>query len=147
MSIWLAIPVGVGILAALIAVASRGGREGIYVGMVEHGAATDTDCGGLQVRAYIDQVLVHELLIPSKLTIRMIIRETSASVPLRFVRVPPYVTPKLERSDEWQQWADTSVLPVIFRFKPVPDLSVHPGQLVDVYIGTAVDRGHDEKRR
>jgi HlyD family secretion protein len=147
MWIWFAIPVGVGIIAALIAVASHGGREGIYVGIVERGAATDTDRGGLQVRAYIDQVLVHALLSPSKLTGRMIIRETNASVPLRFVRVPPYVSPKLERSDQWQERADTSVLPVIFRFKPVPDLPVHPGQLVDVYIGAAVDRGRDEKRR
>ena len=84
--------------------------------------------------------------MPSKLTSRMIIRENNASVPPRFVRVPPYVSPKLERFDEWQKWADTSVLPAIFRFKPVPDLPVHPGQLVDIYIGATADRGSDVKR-
>jgi HlyD family secretion protein len=143
---WFTIPVGVGIIATLIAAARHGGREGIYVGIVESGLLTETG-RGVQVRAYVDHVLVHELLMPSKLTSRMIIRETNTSVPLKFVRVPPSVSPQLERSDDWQQWADTtSVLPVIFRFKPVPGQPVHIGQLVDVYIGAAVDRSPDEKR-
>src|SRR6266852_766052 len=146
MWIWFAIPLGVGIIAAFIAVARHSGREGIYVGIVEKDLATDTDPEGLHVRAYVDEALVHDLLAPSKLTGRMLIRETNTSVPLTFVRVPPYVSPQIERSDEWQEWADVSVLPVIFRFDPVPDLAVHPGQLVDVYVGVAVDRGRGEKR-
>jgi HlyD family secretion protein len=146
MWIWFAIPLGVGIIAAFIAVARHSRREGIYVGIVEKDLATDTDHEGLHVRAYVDEALVHELLAPSKVTGRMLIRETNTSVPLTFVRVPPYVSPKIERSEEWQEWVDVSVLPVIFRFDPVPDLAVHPGQLVDVYVGVAVDRGRGEKR-
>jgi hypothetical protein len=83
-----AIAVVVGIIAALIAVARHYGREGLYVGIVEKDFAADTDRDGLQDRAYVDEALVHELLAPSKLTGRMIIRETNTSVPLTFVRVP-----------------------------------------------------------
>jgi len=140
-----AIPLAVGIIAAFIAVARHSGREGIYVGIVEKSLATDSGHDSLQVRAYVDETLVHELLAPSKVTGRMLIRETNSSVPLMFVRVPPYVSPKIERSEEWQEWADVSVLPVIFRFDAAPELAVRPGQLVDVYIGAAVDRGRDEK--
>ena len=80
------------------------------------------------------ETLLHALP-PSKLTGRMFIRGTETSVPLTFDRVPPYVSPKSELSDEWQELEDVSVLPVIFSFDPLPDLAVHPGQLVDVYIG------------
>ena len=145
MWIWFAIPLVVGFIAAFVAVARHGGREGIYVGIVEKSLATAPGAESLQVRAYVDEALVHELIAPSKVTGRMLIRETNSSVPLMFVRVPPYVSPKIERSDEWREWVDVSVLPVIFRFDPVPDLGVHAGQLVDVYIGAAVDRGRDER--
>jgi HlyD family secretion protein len=145
MWIWFAIPLAVGIIAAFIAVARHSGKEGIYVGIVEKSLATDSGHDSLQVRAYVDETLVHELLAPSKVTGRMLIRETNSSVPLMFVRVPPYVSPKIERSEEWQEWADVSVLPVIFRFDAAPELAVRPGQLVDVYIGAAVDRGRDAK--
>jgi len=145
MWIWFAIPLAVGIIAAFVAVARHSGREGIYVGIVEKSLATDSGHDSLQVRAYVDETLVHELLAPSKVTGRMLIRETNSSVPLMFVRVPSYVSPKIERSEEWQEWADVSVLPVIFRFDAAPELAVRPGQLVDVYIGAAVDRGRDEK--
>jgi HlyD family secretion protein len=135
MWIWFAIPVGVGIIAAFIAVARRGSTEGIYVGIVESGLAIGTDDDSLQIRAYVEETLVDELPAPSRLIGRMFIRETNRSVPLMFVRVPPYVSPKIERSGEWRERFDVPVLPVIFRFDPAPDLAVHLGQLVDVYIG------------
>ena len=135
MWIWFAIPLGVGIVAAVIAVARRSRTPGIYVGIVESGLGLGADHDTLQVRAYVDENLVHELPTPSKLTGRMFIRETNTSVPLTFVRVPPYVSLKVDRSDEWQEEADVPVLPVIFRFDRTPDLVVHAGQLVDVCIG------------
>jgi HlyD family secretion protein len=60
---------------------------------------------------------------------------TELKVPLEFVRVQPYVSPKIELSNERQERVDLRVLPVIFRFQK-QDLPVYPGQLVDVYIGT-----------
>src|SRR4051794_24241422 len=135
MSLWLTIPIGVGIIAAFIAVARRSEPAGIYVGIVERGLAAGTDRDCLHVRAYVDETLVRALATPSKLTGQMVIRETNTSVPLMFVRVPPYVSLRSERSDEWHERMDVPVLPVIFRFDPMPDLTVHLGQLVDVCIG------------
>jgi HlyD family secretion protein len=131
---WFVIPLVVGIVGAFVAIAGRSGTLGIYVGIVESGLI-GTDHDHMQVLAYVDETLVHELPAPSKLTGRMFIRETNTSVPLMFVRVPPYVSPKVERSDEWQEQTGVPVLPVIFRFDRASDLAVHPGQLVDVYIG------------
>jgi hypothetical protein len=65
----------------------------------------------------------------------MFIRETNGSVPLMFVRMPPYVLLKIERSDDREDRLVVPLLPVIFRFDPAPGLALHLGQLVDVYIG------------
>jgi len=135
MWIWFAIPLGVGIVAAVIAVAGHSSTESIYVGIVERGLAVGADHDSLQVRAYVNETLVHQLAAPSKLIGRMFIRETNTIVPLMFVRVPPFGSPKIEHSVEWQERVDPPVLPVIFRFDQAPELAVHPGQLVDVYIG------------
>jgi HlyD family secretion protein len=64
----------------------------------------------------------------------MFIRGTDTGVPLEYVRVQPYVSPKIELSDERLERVDVRVLPVIFRFKRSKDLSVYPGLLVDVYV-------------
>jgi hypothetical protein len=61
----------------------------------------------------------------------MFIREANTSVPLRFVRVPPFAS----AASEPEKRVESPVLPVIFRFDPAPGLAVHAGQLVDVYIG------------
>jgi hypothetical protein len=138
MSLWLTIPLGVGIIAAVIAVARRSEPAGIYIGIVERDVATGTDRDCLHVRVYVDETLVHALAAPSKLTKLtgwMVIRETDTSVPLMFVRVPPYVSLRSEQSDEWHERMDMPIRPVIFGFDPMPDLTVHPGQLVDVCIG------------
>jgi HlyD family secretion protein len=65
---------------------------------------------------------------------KMSITGSDLKVPLEFVRVQPYVSPKIELSDERQERVDLRVLPIIFRFQK-KDIPVYPGQLVDVYIG------------
>jgi hypothetical protein len=145
MWIWFVISLGVGIVAAFIAVRTRHVTEGVYVGIVENGVAPDTGNDTLQVRAYVDETLVRELPAPSKLTGRMFIRQTNASVPLMFVRVPPDVPSRVEQSDRWRERLEVPALPVIFRFDAVPDLAVRPGQLVDVYIGATPDWGRVKK--
>ncbi len=89
----------------------------------------------LAVRCFVDEILISRL--PSKWHIRaqMSITGTDIKVPLEFVRVQPYVSPKIELSNERQERVDLRVLPVIFRFEK-RDIPVYPGQLVDVYIGT-----------
>ena len=89
----------------------------------------------LEVRCYVDEILVSQL--PSSFHVRaeMSIRGSYTNkVPLEFVRVQPYVSPKIELSNERQEQVDLRVLPVIFRFEK-KDVPVYPGQLVDVYIG------------
>jgi HlyD family secretion protein len=90
--------------------------------------------GSLEVRAYIDEILIHELPDPAKMRADMFIRGTSDQVPLTFVRVQPYISPKIELSDEREELVDVRVLPVIFRFQNLKALHLYPGQLVDVYV-------------
>ena len=88
----------------------------------------------LAVRCYVDEILVPRLPSPWHIRAQMQIRGTDTKVPLEFVRVQPYVSPKIELSNERQEQVDLRVLPVIFRFEK-KDTPVYPGQLVDVFIG------------
>ncbi|HKN09621.1 MAG TPA: biotin/lipoyl-binding protein [Pseudomonadota bacterium] len=88
----------------------------------------------LQVRAYIDEILIDRMADPSKLSAEMFIRGSDKHLPLTFVRLQPYVSPKIELSDERQELVDVRVLPVIFRFENSKGLNVYPGELVDVYV-------------
>ena len=87
------------------------------------------------VRCYIDEILVHRLPRPARLKAKMFIRGTDISLPLEYVRVQPYVSPKIQLSNQRTERVDVRVLPVIFRFARQNNLSLYPGQLVDVYIG------------
>jgi len=89
----------------------------------------------LQVRAYVDEILVHGMPDQTKLTGQMFIRGTDIRIPLTFVRVQPYVSPKIELSDQRQERVDVRVLPVVFSFDKPAGLNLYRGQLVDVYIG------------
>ncbi len=86
------------------------------------------------VRCYIDEILVHRLPQPARIKARMFIRGTDVSIPLEFVRVQPYVAPKIQLSNQRTERVDVRVLPVIFRCAKPSGLSLYPGQLVDVYL-------------
>ncbi len=86
------------------------------------------------VRCYIDEILLHRLPQGSQMKAQMFIRGTNISVPLEYVRVQPYVSPKIELSNQRTERVDERVLPVIFRFEKPKDIHLYPGQLVDVYI-------------
>jgi HlyD family secretion protein len=93
----------------------------------------------LQVRCYVDEILVHRLPEPGRMDATMFVRGTSARVPLAFERLRPYVTPKIELADQRQERVDVRVLPVIFRFDKPGGVNLFPGQLVDVYIRRKAD--------
>ena len=95
----------------------------------------------MDVRCYVDEILVSRL--PSKWHIQaeMQITGTDIKVPLEFVRVQPYISPKIELSNEKQEQVDLRVLPVIFRFEK-KDAPVYPGQMVDVFIGQEATGGN-----
>jgi HlyD family secretion protein len=88
----------------------------------------------VSVRCYIDEILINRLEPGPQMQARLFIRGTDISVPLEFVRVQPYISPKIELSDQRLERVDVRVLPVIFRFAKTKGLAVYPGQLVDVYL-------------
>jgi HlyD family secretion protein len=87
------------------------------------------------VRCYIDEILVHRLPKAPLMKATMFIRGTDITIPLEFVRIQPYVSPKIELSSERAERVDVRVLPVIFKCERPKNISLYPGQLVDVYIG------------
>ena len=89
----------------------------------------------LAVRCYIDEILIPKLPANNKMQAKMFIRGTNTSVPLEFVRIQPYISPKIELSDQRNERVDVRVLPILFRFDNTAELKVFPGQLVDVYVG------------
>lgn len=89
----------------------------------------------LEVRCYVDEILVPHLPDPAKMKAQMSIRGSNVKVPLRYFRTQPYVSPKIELSDEKQELVDVRVLPVIFKVDKPKDVNLYPGELVDVYIG------------
>lgn len=89
----------------------------------------------LGVRCSIDEILVHRLPQPGHIVARMFIRGTDISIPLEYIRVQPYVSPKIQLSNQRTERVDVRVLPVLFRFSQSKKVTLYPGQLVDVYIG------------
>ena len=89
----------------------------------------------LNVRCYVDEILVPRLPSASKMKAQMSVRGSNVKIPLEYVRVQPIVSPKIELSDERLERVDVRVLPIIFRLKKPTDVNLYPGLLVDVYIG------------
>jgi len=89
----------------------------------------------LSVRCFIDEILVSRLPLAGHIRAQMSLRGVDVKIPLEFVRVQPYVTPKIELSNQRQERVDLRVLPVIFRFRKPDNVAIYPGQQVDVYVG------------
>lgn len=89
----------------------------------------------LHVRCYVDEILVPRLPAGSKMKAQLSIRGSDVKIPLEFVRVQPFVSPKIELSDQRQERVDVRVLPVIFKIEKPANVNLYPGELVDVYIG------------
>jgi HlyD family secretion protein len=126
------------VLSITAAVGSYISSQGIY-DTYSQGVAPVVVMGApqskLAVRVYVDEILVHRLPDGSRMHATMFIRGTNISAPLEFVRVQPYVSPKIELSNQRTERVDVRVLPVVFRFEQTKKLNLYPGQLVDVYIG------------
>jgi HlyD family secretion protein len=88
----------------------------------------------LAVRCYVDEILINRLPDLNRLKARMFVRGTKIEAPLEFMRVQPYVSPKIQLSDQRTERVDVRVLPVIFRIAQPDGVRLYPGQMVDVYI-------------
>jgi HlyD family secretion protein len=89
----------------------------------------------LQVRVYVDEILVPQLPDPQKLKATMFIRGmNNHSIPLEYVSMQPSTIPNIQLSDQRNERVDVRVLPIIFKFSKPTDINVFPGQLVDIYL-------------
>ena len=95
-----------------------------------------TSAHDLEVRVYVDEILISKLPPASRMRATMYVRGTNIAVPLIYERMQPYVSPKIQLSDQRLEQVDVRVLPVIFRIVPASQLTLYPGQLVDVYISS-----------
>lgn len=89
----------------------------------------------LQVRCFVDEILVQRLPDAARMKAQMSPRGSSIKVPLEYVRMQPILSPKIQLSDQRRERVDVRVLPLIFRFARPPNIALYPGQLVDVFIG------------
>lgn len=89
----------------------------------------------LHVRCYVDEILVPRLPDPAKMKAQMSVRGSNQKIAMQFVRVQPFVSPKIELADQRLERVDVRVLPLIFKLKKPAGTNLYPGELVDVYIG------------
>lgn len=88
----------------------------------------------LQVRCFVDEILVPRLPVPANMKAQMTVRGSNVRIPLEYVRIQPVLSPKIQLSDQRQERVDVRVLPIIFRFAKPKGANVYPGQLVDIFI-------------
>lgn len=89
----------------------------------------------LNVRCYVDEILVPRIPPPASIKARMSVRGSNVKIAMQYVRVQPFVSPKIELADQKQERVDVRVLPLIFKIKKPAGMNLYPGELVDVYIG------------
>ncbi|TAM79804.1 MAG: efflux RND transporter periplasmic adaptor subunit [Acidobacteria bacterium] len=94
-----------------------------------------TPQSSLHVRCYIDEILVPRLPPPSRMKAQMSRRGSNMRVRLDYVRTQPYVSPKIELSNQRIERVDVRVLTIIFKVHKPQDSNLYPGELVDVHIG------------
>lgn len=93
----------------------------------------------LQVRADIDEQTAIDFT-PGTPAVGAIKGRSDWTVPLRFVRVEPYVVPKRSLTGDSFERVDTRVLQVIYEFDR-PTFPIYVGQQVDVFIERAKKEG------
>ncbi len=93
------------------------------------------DTQELQIRADVDEVNA-PFIAPNAPAVASLKSRAERGIPLRFVRIEPYVVPKKSLTGENTERVDTRVLQIIYRFER-PSFAVYAGQQVDVFIRRA----------
>jgi HlyD family secretion protein len=91
--------------------------------------------GWLNVRCYVDEILVPRLPNPASMKAQMSVRGSNVKIAMQYVRLQPFVSPKIELADQKAERVDVRVLPLIFKVKKPAGMNLYAGELVDVYIG------------
>jgi hypothetical protein len=108
-------------------------REGEYAGITPTEPLMilgDTD--RLQLRTDVDEQNA-PLVAPNQLAVAFMKGDTKNPIPLRFVRIEPYVVPKRSLTGDSTERVDTRVLQIIFEFDR-PAMPLYVGQQMDVFI-------------
>lgn len=108
-------------------------REGEYAGT----SPTDPlmilgETDRLQIRADVDEQNA-PLVVANQPAIAFLKGDTKSPIPLRFVRIEPFVVPKKSLTGDSTERVDTRVLQIIFQFDR-PSTPVYVGQQMDVFI-------------
>ena len=113
---------------------NAGGKAPVVVG----------DISRLQIRCDIDEQMAPRMRpsLPARGYLKGEAARAGAAakpIPLRFVRIEPFVIPKASLTGASTERVDTRVLQVIYQFDRPADRQVYVGQQMDVYIDTTPD--------
>jgi RND family efflux transporter MFP subunit len=87
----------------------------------------------VQIRADVDEQLAPHVKAGQK-AVAYLKGDATHPIPLQFVRIEPYVIPKVSLTGSTTERVDTRVLEVIYAFKNNSDRPVYVGQQMDVFI-------------
>src|ERR1700722_10710921 len=107
-------------------------REGEYVSK-NTAAMILGDLDHIQVRADIDEQNAG-WFNPKSVAVCYPKNNTSIAIPLKFVRIEPYVLPKVSLTGASDERVDTRVLQVIYSFDQPEHYPMYVGQQVDLFI-------------
>ncbi len=113
---------------------TAGGKPAIVVG----------DISRLQIRCDIDEQMAPRMRenLPARGYLKGEGNREDAearAIPLRFIRIDPFVIPKASLTGVSTERVDTRVLQVIYQFDRPADRPIFVGQQMDVYIDTSPD--------
>ena len=112
-------------------------RPGEYASVTPKSAAMVLgDVEHLQVRADVDEQNAVRLQAGQSAT-AYLKGDTTAPIELNFVRIEPYVVPKVSLTGASTERVDTRVLQVIYSFNP-QDRPVYVGQQVDLFVKSEI---------
>ncbi len=116
-------------------------RPGEYASATPKAAALVLgDVEHLQVRADVDEQNAPRLQAGQTAT-AYLKGDTTRPIALRFIRIEPYVVPKVSLTGASTERVDTRVLQVIYSFERPQDRPVYVGQQVDLFVKSAIAAG------
>lgn len=95
-----------------------------------------------QVRADVDEQNAGRLR-PEQNAVAFLKGDTSRPIPLYFVRIEPYVVPKVSLTGGSTERVDTRVLQVIYAFDRPHDRVIYVGQQIDLFVKTDLPASSD----
>lgn len=117
-------------------------RVGEYVAAGMKAPVILGDISHLQIRCDVDEQLAPRMRdgLPAKGYLKGESSRVGAegrAIPLKFVRIEPFVIPKVSLTGASVERVDTRVLQVIYQFDRPADRTIFVGQQMDVYIDTS----------